>query len=327
MKKETKTITTKEEQMQMPMADKSAINGKPELKTNISKTVEENMKNEIITNIPISKLMEFENHPFKVREDAEFQKLKDSIAQNGIVVPTVARPKNDGYELISGHRRKHACQHLGIEVMPVIIRDLSDEQAVFAMIESNVQRENILPSEKAYAYKMKLEALNRQGNRSDLTSTPVVSKIRTNEMVGVESGDSREQVRRYVRLTELTPQLLQLVDSGKIAFRPAVELSYLTREQQELLLSAMDAEQSTPSLSQAQKLKSMSVDGKLMEDTVMEIMREQKCNQKEQLRISYDKIKDIIKKDVNPKEIEEMFIQFLLNYQKRLNKQKSQDAR
>ena len=280
------------------------------------------MSEERIINLPLSKLTEFKNHPFKVLEDEEFQRLKDSIEENGILVPAVARPKGNAYELIAGHRRRLACQHLNMETMPVVVRELTNEQAVLAMIESNTQRENILPSEKAFAYKMKLEALNKQGKRSDLTSTPVVQKLGSSEKVGKESGDSREQVRRYVRLTELIPQLLELVDGGKIAFRPAVELSYLSKAQQRLLLSAMEAEQSTPSLSQAQKLKAMSANSKLTEDSMMKIMREQKSNQKEQVRIPYEKVRKIIKKDLNPKDMEDFILKAVDDFQKKLDRQK-----
>jgi ParB family chromosome partitioning protein len=293
------------------------------------KPAEDNiLQEEKIANIALNKLMEFENHPFKVFEDEEFQKLKDSIQENGVVVPAVARPKDDGYELIAGHRRKLACQHLGMETMPVVVRNLTDEQAVLAMVESNVQREHILPSEKAFAYKMKLEALNRQGQRTDLTSTPVVSKFRTNEKLGQESGDSREQVRRYVRLTELIPQLLHLVDVGKIAFRPAVELSYLSHDQQAQLLSAMEAEQATPSLAQAQKLKAMNADGKITDDSMLAVMRVQKANQNEQVKIPYEKVREIIKKDLTNKEMEVFILQAITDYQKRLiQRQRNKDAR
>ena len=296
-------------------------------KSKNTKSEEIKMQEERIINLPLSSLTEFKNHPFKVLEDDEFQKLKDSIEENGIVVPAVARPKGNGYELIAGHRRKLACQHLSMETMPVVVRELTNEQAILAMVESNTQRQNILPSEKAFAYKMKLDALKKQGKRSDLTSTPVVSRIRTSEKIGQESGDSREQVRRYVRLTELIPQLLQLVDSDKIAFRPAVELSYLPKAQQRLLLSAMEAEQSTPSLSQAQKLKAMSADGKLTEDSMMEIMREQKSNQKEYVRIPYEKVKKIIKKDLKPKEMEEFILKAVDDYQKKLDRLRDKGAR
>ena len=296
--------------------------------TGIIKKDEENkVKNEKIENLPISKLTTFENHPFKVKEDEAFQKLKDSIQENGLLIPAVARPKDDGYELISGHRRKLACQHLGLETMQVVVRKLTNEQAILAMVESNVQRENILPSEKALAYKMKLEAVKRQAGRPKNNSSQVGTNYRADALVAQNTGDSRNQVQRYIRLTELTPQLMQMVDEKKIAFNPAVELSYLSIEHQELLLSAMEAEQSTPSLSQAQKLKIMSKEGTLNEDSIMEIMREQKCNQKEKVQISYDKVKSIIKKDLNPKEMEDFILRAVTDYYKKLIRQQNKDAR
>jgi len=284
------------------------------------------MQSEKIMNLPINKLAEFENHPFRVQQDEDFQKLVDSIKENGILIPAVARPKGDGYELIAGHRRKFACQILGIETMPVLVRELTNEQAVISMVDSNVQRENILPSEKAFAYKMKLDALNRQGKRSDLTSTPAVSKFRTNEKVGSDSGDSREQVRRYVRLTELIPQLLRLVDEGKIGFRPAVELSYLPKEQQTLLLSAMEAEESTPSLAQALRLKTLCGEGTLNEDSIIDVIREQKANQKEQLKIPYDRVREIIKTDMPPKALEDYIIKAVADYYKRQKARESRES-
>ena len=286
------------------------------------------MQTEKIISLPLNKLAAFENHPFQVKQDDDFQKLVDSIKENGILIPAVARPKGDGYELIAGHRRKFACQIIGVETMPVLVREMTNEQAIIAMVDSNVQRENILPSEKAFAYKMKLDALNKQGKRSDLTSTPVGSRFRTNEKVGSDSGDSREQVRRYVRLTELIPQLLQLVDDGKVAFRPAVELSYLQKDQQTMLLSAIEAEQSTPSLSQAQKLKTLSAEGKLTEDSMFEVMREPKANQREQVKIPYDKIRGLIKKDMTPKALEDFILTAIGRYQTYLTRQaKDRDAR
>lgn len=297
-----------------------------------SENVEDNdMQNEQIKNLPLSKLATFENHPFRVAQDEDFQKLVDSIKENGVLIPVIARPKGDGYELIAGHRRKFACQILGIQEIPVLVRELTNEQAVIAMVDSNVQRENILPSEKAFAYKMKLEALNRQLGRPAEKEGQVVphySGKRSTAIVGENSGDSYKQVQRYIRLTELIPQLLQMVDDKKIAFNPAVELSYLPKKEQELLLSAMEAEQATPSLSQAQKLKALSADGKLDESAISEAMQEQKANQKEQVRIPYDKVKAIVHKDMPPKELEDFILKAVTKYQAYLNKQKTdRDAR
>jgi len=207
--------------------------------------MEENreVKREKVRSIPIEQIEDFPEHPFKIQNDEQMQKLIESIQEYGVITPVLARRiGEERYELISGHRRKYACKRLGIDRLPVIVRDLSRDEAVITMVDSNLQREHILPSEKAFAYKMKMEAMNRQGKRSDLTSTPLVSKLRTNEIIGMESGESREQVRRYIRLTELTSELLELVDQGRIAFRPAVELSYLTEDEQRDLWETIDSE-------------------------------------------------------------------------------------
>ncbi len=294
----------------------------------LSKNMEDNtMQNEQIKNLSLLKLAAFENHPFRVTQDADFQKLVDSIKGNGVLIPAIARPKGDGYELIAGHRRKFACQIIGIEEMPVLVRELTDEQAIIAMVDSNVQRENILPSEKAFAYKMKLEAVKRLPGRPRNNSSQVGTNFRADVLVAENTGESRNQIQRYIRLTELIPQLLQMVDDKKIAFNPAVELSYLSKEQQKMLLSAMDAEQSSPSLSQAQKLKVLSGQEKLDEDAIMEVMCEPKANQKEQVRIPYEKVKSILKKDMQPKELEDFILKAVTRYQAYLNKQKTEQTR
>ena len=289
------------------------------------------IKQEQIQDLPLSKLEAFENHPFRVAQDADFQKLVDSIKENGVLIPAIARPKGDGYELISGHRRKLAAAIAGLDTIPVLVRELTNEQAVIAMVDSNVQRENILPSEKAFAYKMKLEAIKRQLGRPAEKEGQVVphySGKRSTAVIGEISGDSYKQVQRYIRLTELIPQLLQMVDEKRIAFNPAVELSYLPKEQQTILLSAMEAEQSTPSLSQAQKLKALSADGKLDEAAIQEIMTEQKANQREQVKIPYDKVKALIKKDLPPKELEDFILKAVADYQKKLIRQaQNRDSR
>jgi len=281
-----------------------------------------------VTSLPLSALETFKSHPFKVWDNEDFNKLVDSVKENGVLIPAIARPKGDSYELIAGHRRKAACEKLGIETMPVIVREMTDEQSVIIMVDSNVQRENILPSEKAFALKMKMDALKRQGQRTDLTSTPVVSKMRTDEKVGLENGESREQVRRYIRLTELTPQLLKMVDEGRIAFRPAVELSHLSKPHQKYLLSVMDAEQSTPSLSQAQKMKRYSVDGFLDETKISALMQEQKPNQKECIHIPLEKVAPYISKDMTPNSIVDYLVKLASEqHQRQLQKQRSRDAR
>ena len=288
----------------------------------------ENMEREQIQHLSLSKLATFENHPFRVAQDEDFQKLVESIKENGVLIPAIARPKGEGYELIAGHRRKLAAAIAGLDTIPVLVRALSNEQAVIAMVDSNVQRENILPSEKAFAYKMKLDAIKKQGKRTDLTSTQVGQKSWSINLVAENTGESRNQVQRYIRLTELIPQLLQMVDEKRIAFNPAVELSYLPEEQQIFLLSAMEAEQATPSLSQAQKLKALSNDGTLDEAAILAVMQEQKANQKEQVRIPYDKVKAIIRKDLNPKEMEEFILKAVADYQKKLiRQQQNRNAR
>ena len=285
------------------------------------------MSDEHIQQISITQLIPFENHPFKVRQDEELQKLVESIKDNGILIPAIARPKGEGYELIAGHRRKLAAAIAGLPTLPVLVRDLTDEQAVIAMVDSNVQRENVLPSEKAFAYKMKLEAVKRLPGRPKGNSSQVGTNYRADAIVAENAGESRNQIQRYIRLTELIPQLLKMVDDRKIALNPAVELSYLTKEQQSLLLSAMEAEQSTPSLSQTQRLKALSAEGKLTEDSVLEVMREQKGNQQEQIKIPYGRIRSIVKKDMLPKELEDFIIKAIEDYQKKLNKARSMDAR
>ena len=286
------------------------------------------MQNEKIMNLPINKLAAFEQHPFKVKQDEDFKKLVDSIKENGVLIPAIARTKGDGYELVAGHRRKFACQILGLDSMPVLIRDLTDEQATIAMVDSNVQRENILPSEKAFAYKMKLDAVKQQAGRPKNNSSQVGTNFRADVLVAENTGESRNQIQRYIRLTFLIPQLLLMVDEKKIAFNPAVELSYLPKEQQTMLLSAMEAEQSTPSLSQAQRLKTLSGEGTLTEDSMMEVMQEQKANQKEQVKIPYDRVREIIRKDMPPKELEEFILKAVTRYQVYLTKQaQNRDSR
>ena len=246
---------------------------------------------EKVMQIPLAEISSFPNHPFKVRMDEAMQEMAQSVKEYGVLVPALVRPKEGGgYEMVAGHRRKAASELAGVETIPCIVRRLTDDEATIIMVDSNLQRERILPSEKAFAYKMKLEALNRQGQRTDLTSTPVVSKLRTNEKVGLESGDSREQVRRYIRLTELEPPILDMVDDGKIAFRPAVELSYLPKEQQQSLLTTIECEDCTPSLAQAIKMKQFSQEGRLNEDVILSILSEEKPNQIEQFKMPRERI-------------------------------------
>lgn len=263
-------------------------------------------------------ISDFPNHPFKVKQDEAMAEMVDSVKQYGVLVPALVRPKADGgYEMVAGHRRKCAATLAGITEMPCIVRNLTDDEATIIMVDSNLQRETILPSEKAFAYKMKLEAMKRQGQRSDLTSTPLVSKSRSNEELGQKNGDSREQVRRFIRLTELIPSVLDMVDSGKIAFRPAVELSYLSKEQQQSLYDTMECEDCTPSLAQAIKMKEFSRDGKLTEEVILSIMQEEKPNQKEQFKMPKERISKYFAPGTPAQKIEDTIIKALELYRKR----------
>lgn len=263
-------------------------------------------------------ISDFPNHPFKVKQDEAMAEMVDSVKQYGVLVPALVRPKADGgYEMVAGHRRKCAATLAGITEMTCIVRNLTDDEATIIMVDSNLQRETILPSEKAFAYKMKLEAMKRQGQRSDLTSTPLVSKSRSNEELGQKNGDSREQVRRFIRLTELIPSVLDMVDSGKIAFRPAVELSYLSKEQQQSLYDTMECEDCTPSLAQAIKMKEFSRDGKLTEEVILSIMQEEKPNQREQFKMPKERISKYFAPGTPAQKIEDTIIKALELYRRR----------
>ena len=263
-------------------------------------------------------ISDFPNHPFKVKQDEAMAEMVDSVKQYGVLVPALVRPKADGgYEMVAGHRRKCAATLAGITEMPCIVRNLTDDEATIIMVDSNLQRETILPSEKAFAYKMKLEAMKRQGQRSDLTSSPLVSKSRSNEELGQKNGDSREQVRRFIRLTELIPSVLDMVDSGKIAFRPAVELSYLSKEQQQSLYDTMECEDCTPSLAQAIKMKEFSRDGKLTEEVILSIMQEEKPNQREQFKLPKERISKYFAPGTPAQKIEDTIIKALELYRRR----------
>lgn len=236
--------------------------------------------------LPVNELVPFKDHPFKILDDEDMHKLIESIKEYGVYTPLMARPLPDGngYELISGHRRLAAFESLGIEEIPVIVRNMSDDEAVIAMVDANLQRESVLPSEKAFAYKMKLEAMKRQGKRNDLASNQLGRKLETAEIIGQKTGDSKNQVRRYIRLTHLIPELLEKVDNGKIAFNPAVEISFLTEEEQTMLNEAMELNDCTPSHAQTIRLKKLSHDSELTEETINEIMSEEKPNQREQIK-------------------------------------------
>ena len=263
-------------------------------------------------------ISDFPNHPFKVKQDEAMAEMVDSVKLYGVLAPALVRPKADGgYEMVAGHRRKCAATLAGITEMPCIVRNLTDDEATIIMVDSNLQRETILPSEKAFAYKMKLEAMKRQGQRSDLTSSPLVSKSRSNEELGQKNGDSREQVRRFIRLTELIPSVLDMVDSGKIAFRPAVELSYLSKEQQQSLYDTMECEDCTPSLAQAIKMKEFSRDGKLSAEVILSIMQEEKPNQREQFKMPKERISKYFAPGTPAQKIEDTIIKALELYRRR----------
>ena len=269
------------------------------------------MVKEFISQLPPDKLSPFEKHPYQVREDTAMDELVESIRVHGVLSPLLARPKGDGCELVSGHRRRLAAQKLGLPTMPVLVREMSDDEAVILMVDSNLQRENLLPSEKAFAYKMKLEAMNRQGRRTDLTSTTVVPKFRSNEVIGKESGESRETVRRYIRLTNLVPPLLQMVDDGHIAFSPAVELSYLTRDEQAELWDLIGQEDATPSLSQSLRMKQISREAKLTPEVLYAILTEEKPNQKEQIRIKTESLRKYFPRNYSAQQMEREIMKLL----------------
>ena len=252
-----------------------------------------------IYEIPLSEIDPFPDHPFGVRDDEDMTHLVDSIKVRGVLTPATVRQKDDGrYELLSGHRRMRACELAGIDKLRCEVVDMSRDEATIFMVESNFQRTTILPSEKAFAYKMRLEALKRQGMRSDLTSTPVESKLRSNEMLGKENGESREQVRRYIRLTELIPEILQLVDDGKIGLRPAVEISYIPKDIQENIFEIMDMEQCTPTHGQARRMRALCQEGKLTEEVIEVIMTEEKPNQKEKIILRGERFRDLFPRDL-----------------------------
>ena len=281
-----------------------------------------------VQKIPISELVPFKDHPFKVVDDEAMLRTTESIAQYGVLTPLIARPLEDGtYEIISGHRRVHAAQAAGLTEVPVIVRDMDDDAATVLMVDSNLQRENILPSERAFAYKMKLEAMKRQGERTDLqeqaTSTQVGRKLETAEMVGKEAGDSRNQVRRYIRLTYLIPEFLDLVDEKKISFNPAVELSYLKPTEQEMFLSVMEWSQNAPSLSQAQRLKKLSQEGKLTPDAMREIMNEVKKGDLERVTFRNETLRKYFPRSYTAQQMQDQIIKLLEQWQKR--KQRDQE--
>ena len=277
---------------------------------------------EQVQQIPIGELFPFKNHPFKVLDDESMQRTVESVEQYGVRSPLIARPRPEGgYEIISGHRRQHAAQLAGLDTLPVIIRQMDDDAAVLLMVDSNLQRENILPSERAFAYKMKLEALKNQGTRSDLTSAQLGRKLETADIVGQESGDSRNQVRRFIRLTNLVPELLDMVDEKKIAFNPAVELSYLDEAQQRDFLEAMNDTQNAPSLSQAQRLKKLAQEGHFSYDVAFAVMGEEKKDELDKVVIKNDTLRKYFPRSYTPKQMEDTIIKLLEQWQRKQQRQ------
>jgi ParB family chromosome partitioning protein len=275
------------------------------------------MKETRAEHLAVEKLRPFEGHPFKVVDNEEMDQLTWSILTQGLLTPLVVRPLDNGeYEVISGHRRLHACKKAGIETVPALITDMNRDAATIALVDSNLHREKILPSEKAFAYKMKLEAMNRQGQRTDLTSAQVGRKLETAEIIGEQSGESRNQVRRYIRLTNLIPSILQMVDEGKIALTPAVELSYLTETEQADLLETMESEDCTPSLSQAQQLKALSQRGELTMDDIFNLLCQPKANQKEKVSFFRDDIRSFFPPHYSTARMQSTIVELLKGYQR-----------
>ena len=273
---------------------------------------------EQVRQIPIGELFPFKNHPFKVLDDDSMSDTVESVKQYGVLSPLIARPRpKGGYEIISGHCRQHAAELAGLETLPVIVRQMDDDAAIILMVDSNLQREHILPSERAFAYKMKLDAIKNQGTRSDLTSTQVVSKLRSNEKLGAENNQSRETVRRFIRLTNLIPELLDMVDNKTVSFNPAVELSYLSPEQQQEVIRAMDDTQNFPSVSQAKRIKKLAQDGTFTTETVVAIMGEEKKSELDTVTIKNDTLRKYFPRSYTPKQMEDTIIKLLEQWQKK----------
>ncbi len=285
-------------------------------------------KKQKVDELPLDELKSFKDHPFKVTEDEEMERLKESIRESGVLIPALARPAENGYELISGHRRLAACRALGMSTMPVIVRNLTDEEAVITMVDSNLQRDHILPSEKAFAYKMKMDAMKRSPGRPSKNASQVGTHLRTDEMLAQNSGYSRNQIQRYIRLTNLIPDILKLVDEGRIALTPAVELSYLNSHEQNALYQIMDCDEVTPSLSQAQRLRRLSEDYTLTDSGISQIMSEIKGNQKEYVRVPTDSIRKYFNRDTTVKQMEQTIVKAMEFYNKYLERQRNdRDAR
>ena len=302
------------------IAPKSSVNASLSSYDDIFSTEESRQEEqrEQVQQIPIGELFPFKNHPFKVLDDDSMSDTVESVKQYGVLSPLIARPRpKGGYEIISGHRRQHAAELAGLETLPVIVRQMDDDAAIILMVDSNLQREHILPSERAFAYKMKLDAIKNQGTRSDLTSTQVVSKLRSNEKLGAENNQSRETVRRFIRLTNLIPELLDMVDNKTVSFNPAVELSYLSPEQQQEVIRAMDDTQNFPSVSQAKRIKKLAQDGTFTTETVVAIMGEEKKSELDTVTIKNDTLRKYFPRSYTPKQMEDTIIKLLEQWQKK----------
>ena len=305
------------------MSDKSASPARGRKKT--APPAQQPPQEEVVVRLPLTDLHPFPDHPFQVRDDEEMRETIQSVKEYGVIVPAIIRPREEGgYEIVAGHRRKYACEQAGLDTMPVLIRNLDRDAATIIMVDSNLQRENILPSERAKAYKMKLEAIKRQGARNDLTSDQVGQKSKWSiEQIAEQAGESKAQVQRYIRLNELSPELLQMVDEKKIAFNPAYELSFLKPEEQQMLVTTIDYEQATPSLSQAQRMKKFSQAGRLNEDSMLAIMSEEKKPEKFSLTFDGDRIRKYFPKSYTPLQMENTIIKLLEAWQKK--RQRSQE--
>ena len=302
----------------MPLKERSNINLKPLDDLFSTEESRADAQREKVQEIPLGELHPFRNHPFKVKDDAAMQDTVDSVREYGVLVPAIARPDPDGgYELIAGHRRHHASELAGKETMPVIVRDLDDDAATIIMVDSNLQREELLPSERAFAYKMKLEALKHQGARTDLTSVQLGQKLSARDQVAKAAGESAIQIQRFIRLTELIPELLDMVDERKIALNPAVELSHLKKEEQTLLLEAMDSEQATPSLSQAQRLKKFSQQKMLSLALTLAVMSEEKKTDLDRVTLKNETLRKYFPKSYTPKQMEDTIIKLLEGWYKK----------
>ena len=299
---------------------KSSVNARLSSYDDIFSTEESRQEEqrEQVQQIPIGELFPFKNHPFKVLDDDSMSDTVESVKQYGVLSPLIARPRpKGGYEIISGHRRQHAAELAGLETLPVIVRQMDDDAAIILMVDSNLQREHILPSERAFAYKMKLDAMKNQGTRSDLTSTQVVAKLRSNEKLGAENNQSRETVRRFIRLTNLIPELLDMVDNKTVSFNPAVELSYLSPEQQQEVIRAMDDTQNFPSVSQAKRIKKLAQDGTFTTETIVAIMGEEKKSELDTVTIKNDTLRKYFPRSYTPKQMEDTIIKLLEQWQKK----------